>query len=238
MSKKPKKNYNEGHRERMRARYIQNKGLDAFADHEIIELLLFYDIRRQNTNILAHKTLERFGGNLHALFNADPKMIQQKTGLSENASVLLSLIPHLAKRHHYSSWGKKIVFNNTEDLGNYLKIPFIGQSAEAFFMMCLDNRMGLKCAQMLEQGTLDWVELYPGRIVEYALSGGASYVVFAHNHPSGDPKVSEADIISTLSIMRQLRPFNITVLDHFIIAGDNYISFAEKGLLRLQGIEG
>jgi DNA repair protein RadC len=233
---KPKKNYHEGHRDRMRARYILGKGLDAFADHEIIEMLLFYDIRRQNTNLLAHKALERFGNNLHALFNADPKVIRQKTGLSENAAVLLSLVPHLAKRHHYSSWGKKIIFANTESLGSYLKIPFIGKSTECFFMMCLDSRMGLKSAEMLEQGTLDWVELYPGKIVEYALANGASYVVFAHNHPSGDLRVSEADIISTLSIVRQLRPFNITVLDHFVIAGDSYISFAENGLLRLAGI--
>jgi DNA repair protein RadC len=63
-------------------------------------------------------------------------------------------------------------------------------------------------------------------------------VVFAHNHPSGDTKISEADVVSTLSIMQQLRPFNITVLDHFVITGDKYISFAKEGLLRLQGVSG
>ncbi|MDR2167205.1 MAG: hypothetical protein LBE35_05070 [Clostridiales bacterium] len=234
-SKRP--NPNAGHRERMRARYIKGGGLEAFADHEIVELLLYYGIPRVDTNKKAHKIIKEFGGNLYSLFEASPKKIMQRTGLRENAAVLLSLVSHLARRYEYSKWEKRIILSDSETMGNYAKIPFIGKSAECFYMFCLDNRMALRGVECLAEGTLDWVELYPRQIVDYALINKAMYVVLAHNHPSGSTIISEADVNATISIMAQLAPFNIAVLDHIVIAGEEYISMAERGMLKLAGVD-
>jgi DNA repair protein RadC len=242
MSKKPKKDnpnkssINKGHRKRMRQRYIKSGGLETFAEHEIVEMLLYYTIPRRDTNKIAHEVVKEFGNSLHNLFEASPKQIMSRTGLSEASAVILSMIPHLAQKYQYSKWERRVVFSNSAQLGNYAKIPFIGQSVECFYMLCLDSRMALRGVELLERGTLDWVELYPRKIVDYALINKSTYVVLAHNHPSGCRIISRADVDATVSIMGQLAPFNIYVLDHIIVAGEEYISFAERGILGLKGV--
>jgi len=237
-NKKPKKTESPhgGHRERMRNRFLKG-GLDAFADHEIIEMLLYYGIPRQNTNEIAHKVYREFG-SLHELFDATPQQIMHRTGMTENSAVLFSIVPHLFKRYSYGKWDKKIVFNSSKELGEYAKIPFIGKNYECFYMLCFNNNFELKGLEMLEEGTLDAVELHPRKVVDLALINRSSYVVLAHNHPSGCKMVSLADLHATTSIMKLLEPFNIELIDHIIIAGEDYISFAENNHAQLAGIRG
>jgi len=239
MSEKKKKttkvaNPHAGHRQRFRTRYIKGGGLDAFADHEVVEFLLYYGIPQKNTNQIAHKILKEFG-KLHNLFEASPKQIMARTGLTENTATLLSMVSQLAKRYQYDKWEKRIVFEDSKQIGEYMKIAFIDQSLECFYMMCLDNGMALRGLELLEKGTLDSVELHPHKIVDFALMNKASYVVLAHNHPSGDERISEADLNATVDIVQQLRPFNVYVLDHFIMVGEKYISLAENGFMRMKG---
>ena len=223
-----------GHRERMRKRFIKG-GLDVFADHEIIEMLLYYGIPRQNTNKIAHKIYKEFG-SLHELFDASPQQIMHRTGITENSAVLFSIVPHLFKRYSYGKWDRRIVFASSKELGEYAKIPFIGKTHECFYMLCFNKKYELKGLEMLEEGTLDTVELHPRKIVELALINKASYVVLAHNHPSGCKEFSTTDFDATINIMQLLKPFNIVVADHIVVTGEGYLSMAENNHLKLMGI--
>ncbi|MCL2754028.1 MAG: hypothetical protein FWE44_07770 [Defluviitaleaceae bacterium] len=243
MSKKPKvtiknevDNPHKNHRQRVRNRYIKG-GLDVFADHEILEMLLYNTIPRKDTNKLAHRILKEFG-SLHAVFEAKPSHLMTRIGLTEPSAVLLSMMSQISVRYQYDKWDKKIVFKNSNQLARYAIIPFKNQTVECFYMMCLDKSFALRAFEELESGTIDKVELQPRTIVDYALRNNSSYVVLAHNHPSGCDVISDADISSTVDIMQYLQPFNIRVIDHIIaISGDNYISFAEKGISKFSVLE-
>jgi len=233
--KKKAANPHDKHRERMRARYIK-VGLEALADHEILEMLLYYAIPRQDTNKIAHRIFNEFG-SLHNVFQAAPAEIAKRCKLTMRTAVLLSMIAPLARRYHLSKWGERIVFAGTNSLGEYVKSLFIGEATECFYIICLDNRLGLICADLLEKGTLDRTELYPKEIVRCVLHHNASYVVLAHNHPSGSTKISPADVATTSHIIKLLASIEVGVLDHIVVCGEEFVSMAQKRILRLRGVE-
>jgi len=230
------KNPNTGHRERMRARFIKS-GLDAMADHEVLEILLYYAVPRRDTNKLAHRILKEFG-SLHSVFEASAAEIQKRCGLSENTAVMLAIIAPLARRYNISKWGRRVSFSDSKSLGDYANSLFIGETVECFYLLCLDNQIRLICATLLEKGTLDRTELYPREIVGCALHNNAAYVVLAHNHPSGSPTISNEDLVTTDSIKKLLAEVEVGVLDHIVSCGNEYVSLASKGILGLKGIDG
>ena len=237
MSEKPKKetSLHSKHRARMRSRFIKGKGLDAFSPHEIVEMLLYMSYPRQDTNKIAHRVYREFG-SLSALFDASPQEIMARTGLTENPAVVFSMMPHLLKYYNLEKWSERFSFDNSKEVGNFCITHFHGKINESFFIMCLNSRFQLLGVEMLEEGTLDAVELHPRKIAEAALFTRARYVVLAHNHPSGCKFISEADANATTAIIQMLEPFNVKVLDHIVVAGDSYVSFAENGVLRLEGV--
>ena len=237
-NKKPKKpdNPNAKHRERMRARYIK-AGLDAMAPHEILEMLLFYAIPRKDTNKMAHRILNEFG-SLHNIFESSPQDIVKRCKLTKNTAVLLSMIAPLARQYNLSKWNGRTVFTSSKELGEYAVSLFIGEVTECFYIICLNNSLSLVAAELLEKGTIDRIELYPKEILRRVLYHNASYVVLAHNHPSGSTDISSSDITTTNHIKKLMLGVEIDVLDHIIVCGPDYISLAEKRLLKLAGIEG
>jgi DNA repair protein RadC len=177
-------------------------------------------------------------GSLHNLFEADATEIQRRCGLSENTATLLSMVIPLARRYDISKWGRRINFASTKSLANYVKTLFIGQTVECFYLLCLDNRASLISATLLERGTLDRAELYPREIMKCVMNSDAAFVILAHNHPSGSLDISDADVLTTRRLISMLSEVEVGVLDHIICCGKNYISFAEKRILGLKGIEG
>ena len=230
------KNPNAGHRARMRARFAKT-GLEAMADHEVLEMLLYYALPRKDTNKLAHGILKEFG-SLHSVFEASAAEIQKRCGLTENTAVLLALVAPLARRYNLSKWGRRVSFKDAKSLGEYVNTLFIGETSECFYMLCLDNQVRLICTTMLEKGTLDRTELYPREIVGCALHNNAAYVILAHNHPSGGKTISNADLVTTDRIIKLLAEVEVGVLDHIICCGNDYVSLAEKRLLGLRGVGG
>jgi DNA repair protein RadC len=222
-------NMHKGHRQRMRARYIK-EGLDAFDDHQVLEMLLFYCIPRRDTNELAHKMIHEFG-SLANLFEAAPKDIVKRCGVSENTAVLVSLIPSLSRRYNQRKWGDKPFLGNSTNAGEYAVSLFTGRTYEAFFILCLDGQNKLNHAALVNEGTINEAAVYPRNIVEIALRHQAAKVILAHNHPGGSLKPSHADIRITQIIKDALGAISIDVVDHIIVAGDKYFSLAEKGLL-------
>lgn len=219
----------EGHRKRVKDRFLA-EGLDAFEDHQVLELLLFYCIPRRDTNELAHRMIEKFG-SLAGLFEAEPKDIRERCGVSENTAILVSLVPSLARRYFKARWGEKPKLDSSSKAGDYAISLFAGRAYEVFYVLCLDTQNRVNYAALVQEGTLTEAPVYPRLVVEAVLRHKASSVILAHNHPGGSLQPSRADIEVTGRISSALEPISVKVVDHIIVAGDRYFSFKENGLL-------
>ena len=222
-------NIHAGHRERVRQRFME-EGLDSFEDHEVLEFLLNYCVRQKDTNALAHRMLKEYG-TLHDLLEAHPRDIARRCKVSLNTATLISLCVPLARRYMSSKWGDKPVLNSSSMAGEYAVSLFAGRIYEAFYAICLDAQNRVNHAALVHEGTINEAHVYPRIIVETALRHKANSIILAHNHPGGSLKPSTADIDVTRKICAALKPISIRVVDHIIIAGESYLSFAEQGLM-------
>ena len=223
------KNVHQGHRQRVKTRFL-TEGLDGFEDHQVLEMLLFFSIPMKDTNELAHKMLNEFG-SLAGLFEADPKDICKRCGVSENTAVLVSLIPSLSRRYFNRRWGDKPVLNSSSKAGEYAVSLFAGRTYEVFFVICLDSQNKVNYAALVHEGTINESPVYPRLIVETVLRHQANSVILAHNHPGGSLQPSHEDMAITKKIASALEPISVQVMDHIIVAGDKYMSFKERNLL-------
>jgi DNA repair protein RadC len=223
------KKMHEGHREKLKQRFLK-EGLNAFEDHQVLEMLLFYTIPRRDTNEMAHRLLNKYG-TLESLFDASPEDLMQKGGVTPNTAIFLSMVPQLARKYMLIKQGKRPVLDSSVKAGNYVISLFIGKNYEAFYVICLNSQNKINHTALVHEGTINEAPVYPRLIVETALRYKASSVILAHNHPGGSLKPSNADIEVTKKICNALKTISINVIDHMICAGNAYFSFAEQGLL-------
>lgn len=219
----------EGHRLRLKQRFLE-EGLDNFEQHQILELLLFFVIPRKDTNPLAHELLNRFG-SLSSVLEAPPSELEKVPGVGASTALLLSLIPHLTRAYLKDKGGDKPQLNSSSKAGEYLKVLFYGRPYEVFYVLCLDAQNRLNYPALVHEGTIDSAPVYPRLIVETTLRHKASSIILAHNHPGGTLQPSSADIDATRRIVAACEAISVRVVDHIIVAGDNYFSFADKGML-------
>ncbi len=221
----------DGHREKMRARFL-NGGLEGFADHEVLELLLFYAIPRRDTNETAHRLLQRYG-SLAAVFNAPVEDLMKAEGIGERAAILLKLIPQAGRRARLSAGGRDVILDSTDKVGAYLLDRLGGEATEILLELCLDRKGKLLACKRLSEGSADATELSVRRLVENALLTSASGVILAHNHPSGIALPSREDYVATDNARKALDAIRVPLLDHVIVADGDYVSMAESGMLAL-----
>ena len=219
----------DGHREKMRRRF-QETGLEGFADHEALELLLYYAIPRRDTNELAHRLLTRYG-SLSALLQAPIEDLRRVEGVGESAAVLLKLVPAFVYKAQRSA-GQETVLNSTEKAGRYLLSCFAGERNEVIYQLCLDRKGKLLACKRLSEGGSAAAELNIRRLVENALLSSASAVILSHNHPSGIALPSREDYATTQQAQDALRTIGVELLDHIIVAEDDYVSLADSGILQ------
>lgn len=219
----------EGHRMRLKERFLK-EGLDSFEQHQVLELLLFFSIPRRDTNEIAHGLLNKYG-SLSGVFEAEPKDLANTPGIGDNSALLLSLIPQLSRRYFNDKWRDKPELNSSTKAGEYAASLFSGRHYEAFYIICLDSQNRVNYAQLVHEGTINEAPVYPRVIVEAALRHKANSVILAHNHPGGTLNPSKADIEATNRIRTALEAISIKVVDHIIVCGGKYVSFAERGLL-------
>jgi DNA repair protein RadC len=219
----------EGHRERMKQRFL-NEGLDHFSQHQVLELLLFYTIPRRDTNPLAHKLVKRYG-SLVGVLEAGYEDLMTVKGVTRNTAIFLSMIPHLCRRYLNEKQGEKPQLNSSAKAGEYVKSFFHGRVYEVFYVICLDSQNRVNHAALVHEGTIDSAPVYPRLIVETALRHKAAAIILAHNHPGGSLKPSAADLDATRKIQNACEAISIRVVDHIIVAEDEYFSFADKGLI-------
>lgn len=224
-----KDNIHQGHRKRVRDRFL-NEDLDNFTDYQVLELLLFYSVPFKDTNIIAHSLIKKYG-SLSAVFEADPHDLAKTTDMGSNSAILLSLVPSLCRRYNRDKWRIKPVLSSVSTAGNFALSLFSGHTYEVFYVICLDSRNRVNFADPVHKGTINEAPVYPRLIVETALRHHANSVIIAHNHPGGSLTPSSADIEATEKISNALGSISIKVVDHIIVADSNFISFAERGLL-------
>jgi len=222
------KNPHKGHRDRVKKKYLK-QGLDGFHDHEVLELLLYYCYSRCDTNPIAHKMLDKFG-SLHNLFDSDVHVLEKELKCTENIAILINLIPALAKRYALSKWGHNAFLDNIEKAAGYALDLFIGDTVEYFYVLCLNVKNKLIYASQISKGTLDEAAVYKRTVVEEVIKYKASKVILVHNHPSGSIRPSNADNEATREIAEALRGLKVDVVDHIIVAGDKYYSYASRGV--------
>ncbi len=223
-------NHNKGHRQRLRDRYIHS-GLSELHDHEVLEMLLYYSLVRADTNRIAHALIKRFG-SLSAVLDSTVEELQQISGVGEQAAVLLSMQPSLARRYlHDRIKRDQPVLNTSASVAEYLKPLLIGRRTEVFYLLCLDSRLRVTFPALVSRGTVKDAYVHPRKVVELALRYQASSVILAHNHPSGHLQASEQDKELTNRLVQALGLIDIPVLDHIIVADGEALSFVETGIM-------
>ena len=223
------KNPHSGHRRRLRELF-ESEGLDALNDHQVLEMLLFYGVPRVDTNVIAHRLLDHFG-SLSAVLEADSGAIAKAGGVTEYAAALLSMAPSLARRYTRDRWRERPCLDSTSKAGEYAVALFIGRRYESFHAICLDAQCKVTKSVLVCEGTLNEVPIYPRSIIEAVLRHNATSVILTHNHPGGTPRPSKADIDVTARLKQALGAIAVKLVDHIVVAGCSYISFAEQGLI-------
>lgn len=218
-----KKNVHEGHRERMRNKYV-NKGIEVFEQHEILEMLLFYAIPRKNTNDIAHRLLEACG-SLSAVFDAPIDILMQQ-GLSYNAAVLLHMIPDLSRAYQSDKFDNEEKIITDENIGKKMVHLFAGKNEECVYAFFLDAKGKEKYSGIISKGDASSAPLFSKDIVSIAARCKAVTVIIAHNHPSGVASPSRADLEATADIADALDAIGIHLADHIIVADRDYISLS------------
>ena len=228
------KNLHANHRKRVRARFIKDGDLDSFEPHQVLELLLFYAIPRRDTNELAHKLLNEYG-SLYTLMNAKPEDIVKRCKVSETTAVLITMIPYVYRKFLTSGLIKeKKIIDSFDKAYKYFESELTGRPYECFFMLCLDMNKRAKKMLQISEGAVNSTPIYMDRIVSDAILYNSSFVIIGHNHPSGNKKPSNADTEVTMRIRNALEHVGIQVLDHIIICGDDYFSYAKNNFCHLK----
>ena len=215
------------HRKRLKKRFLDN-GLDDFTDIQALELLLFYAIPRRDTNVIAHALLERFG-SLSQVLEADAADLKKVNGIGEEAALLLTLMPQLARFYQVDRSKRLKCLTSLEDCGRYLLPYFFGRDTETVFLLCLDAKCKVLCCKEVGMGSVNAASISVRRIVETALAANATAVVLAHNHPSGMALPSDEDVLTTRRLAMALSAVEIRLVDHIVVADDDYVSMSQSG---------
>ena len=227
--KQDDKNVHSGHRQRFRERFAKT-GLDAFEDHEALELLLYYAIPRQDVNPLAHELIDHFG-SLHNVLEAPIEELKRVEGIGENTAVLINLVLSLSRKYEISRVKDIKIIDSTAKAGQYLIPQLSKKRDEVVYMLCLDSKYKVLSCKMLFQGTVNSANISIRKIVENAIAFNAVSVILAHNHLSGIKTPSKQDIETTRQVSHALKALDIKFTDHIIIIGDEYVSMADMGLI-------
>ena len=220
----------DGHREKMRERFLRG-GLDSFADHEALELLLYYAIPRRDTNPIAHALMDRYG-SLSGVLAAPVEDLQKVDGIGESAAILLKLVPRLCHKARLADAHRQdLILNTAAKAGAYLMEHFAGETHEVLYQLCLDRKGKLLVCKRLGEGGVGSAPLDVRKIVENAILNSASAVILAHNHPSGIAQPSQEDFAATEQVQAALATIDVPLSDHIIVADRDFISFSGSGYL-------
>ncbi|MAW80751.1 MAG: hypothetical protein CMI63_10970 [Parvularcula sp.] len=223
------KHHAAGHRERLRARF-KKAGVDGVQDYELLELILFRAIPRRDVKPLAKELIALFGGFPQVIAAPTERLMEVK-GVSENVAQELKIVQAAALKLSQARVLKRPVISSWDALLSYCRAAMADEKTELFRILFLDKKNILIADEVQQRGTVDHTPVYPREVVKRALELGASAIILVHNHPSGDPTPSRADVDMTNQIVKAAAALNIRVHDHLVIGHDKHASFKSLGLL-------
>lgn len=218
-----------GHRKRLRKRFRETNG-EGFQDYEWLELLLTYAIPRGDVKPIAKRLLDKFG-SLSSVLKASESEVQTIEGIGEVTSTFFPLIKLISARYLEEELKAGESLDDPANVVDFARTRLAGEETEQFLVIYLDNGNHLLDTEILEQGTVDQLKLYPRKVLERALSVGCSRVVVVHNHPSGVAEPSRTDEKLTRQLVQAMDPLKLKLVDHIIVTVSDYYSFSEKNLL-------
>lgn len=219
---------NRGHRERLRNRLLADPA--GLLDHELVEYLLALAIPRRDTKVLAKKLLEEFGG-IADVFAAAPAELARVPGMGETSAAAVKIVHAAALRMIAARARAAPILSNWQALADYLHADMAHDRVERFRVLHLNTRNMLMRDEVMSRGTIDEAAVHVREVMKRALDLGSASLILVHNHPSGDPSPSKADIVMTRAIVDAGRPLNIAVHDHIIVGLTGQVSFRSKGLI-------
>ncbi len=220
----------EKHRERVRKRLMQ-EGLEGFEPHEVLELLLFYAIPREDTNETAHRLIQTFG-SLEAVLEAPAAELVKVKGVGEISASLLTLVPQLARRYYNAQTQQGALAADSQSVREFARAKYLGQKTEMVYLLCFNGKGKLLHCPLLADGGMTAARLDTRHLLETVLRHNASAVALMHNHPNGIAAPSHEDIEATKRIAAILRSVQIKLLDHLIVSGQEVFSMAETEKFR------
>jgi DNA repair protein RadC len=219
----------QGHRERLRGKLL-TRGTSALEDYEILEVLLMAFIPRRDVKPIA-KALHKKFGSLSAILAAPSEDLVKVDGIGETVAAYLKAIAEINSRAAREEIRKREAISSWSALVEYVRREIQHETREQFRVLFLDRKNQLITDEIMGRGTVDHAPVYPREIARRALEVQCSSLILVHNHPSGDPKPSRADIDITREIIDVLQPFDITVHDHLIVGTSGVVSFRSSGLI-------
>ncbi len=223
------KPHHAGHRARLRQRFMA-AGARALADYELLELVLFRAIPRRDVKPLAKELIARFG-SFAEVIAAEPRRLREVPGLGEAAIIELKIVEAAAVMLTAQQARAAPVFHNWSDLIAYCRAAMARAEREQFRVLFLDNRNRLIADEVMHTGTIDHTPVYPREVVRRALELSAASIILLHNHPSGDPTPSRADVEMTKKVIAAAEAVDIRVHDHVIIGREGHASLRGLGLI-------
>lgn len=217
-----------GHRQRLRARFLAAP--DSLPDYELLELLLCMAVPQRDMKPLAKDLLARFG-SFGAVVSAEPSELMAVDGVKETAATALKVVREAAVRLARRQVVNKPVLSSWDALLDYCQASMAYGKTEQFRLLFLDRKNVLITDEVQQKGTVDHTPVYPREVVKRALELSASAIIMVHNHPSGDPKPSRADIDMTRQVRDAAKAVGITLHDHVVIGLSGYSSMKAMGLL-------
>jgi DNA repair protein RadC len=219
----------EGHRARLRQRLLAGSS-EALADHEVIEYLLMTAIPRKDVKPIAHDLLKRFGG-LPGVFNAEPRALAKVPGMGDTSAAAIKIVAHAVRRLARAELREQPVLGSWQALIDYLHVDMAHLTVERVRVLYLNAQNMLIRDEHVGDGSIDEAAIHPREVIRKALDLGATALILVHNHPSGSPEPSRADIQITTRIAEAGRLLGIVVHDHIIIGREGHVSLKSKGLI-------
>lgn len=220
-------NIHAGHRERLKKTILSTDIMDKIPDVKLLEMLLFYGIPQKDTAPIAHELIKTFG-SFSGVLEADIDALVKIKGITRNAASLIKLMKPVCREYILSKYDSKETLKSYDDIGDYILTRYFGVSRENFSLLCL-NRLGKIIAfDVLMRGSIDSVGVSTRTVVEQVIKHDAVAVVIAHNHPGGIAVPSAQDIKVTKELASILSSLSVNLIDHIIVADDDYISMAQS----------
>lgn len=224
-----KKNPHQGHRERMRQRVLL-QGIENMPEHEILEFLLYPFIPMKDTNPIAHELIDRFG-SLQQVLDTSIVLLCDVKNMTQSAAIYLTTLPKIFKKYNLQKFGEKPILDNTKHTVNYFSALFGNESQESMYMVIVDPQGRLLDRCKIGEGDIDSCKMNIKEFIMRTASSPSDYVIIAHIHPSGNAAPSMKDYNFTSWLISIAEVIGVSVLDHIIIAKDEYFSFRESGQL-------